>query len=253
MSEGKMDFSGKTVWVTGAGQGIGYETAQLFSRLGADVVGFDLVFPKSEYPFSCEVLDISKREEVRRVTASVLMRSPNIDVLVNCAGVLRLGNIEDLHAEDWRTCLNTNVTGPFYLMQRVIPFFKQQKSGSIVTVSSNAARTPRMQMAAYAASKAALSSLNHCAGLELAEYGVRCNLVSPGSTNTAMQQSMWSSPESEQNTIQGFPEQYKLGIPLGKIAQPIDVANTVVFLASDLAGHITMQDVVVDGGATLTS
>jgi 2,3-dihydro-2,3-dihydroxybenzoate dehydrogenase len=106
-------------------------------------------------------------------------------------------------------------------------------------------------MSAYCASKAALTSLNHSVALELAPYGIRCNVVSPGSTDTEMQRSLWQAPNSEQCTIDGFPDQYKLGIPLGKIALPSEIANTIVFLASEMASHITMQDIVVDGGATL--
>lgn len=253
MNQDQMHFHGKTVWVTGAGQGIGYETAELFTRLGAKVVGFDLRFTQENYAFDCKVMDISDPEQVRKVSESVLVHYPRVDVLVNGAGILRLGSVEDISIEDWQASITTNASGPFYLFKQLVPVFKAQRSGSIVSIGSNAAHVPRMQMAAYSASKGALTALNHCVALELAEYGVRCNLVSPGSTNTPMQQSMWHSPESEQKTIQGFPEQYKLGIPLGKIAQPIEIANTVAFLASDLASHITMQDIVVDGGATLTS
>ena len=87
----------------------------------------------------------------------------------------------------------------------------------------------------------------------MAPYGVRCNLVSPGSTNTPMQRGMWQDETGEQNTINGFPEQFKLGIPLGKIAQPQEIADAILFLASDRASHITMQDIVIDGGATLAA
>ena len=85
----------------------------------------------------------------------------------------------------------------------------------------------------------------------MAPHGVRCNLVSPGSTDTDMQRSLWHTPDAEQRTIAGFPDQYKIGIPLQKIAQPQEIANAVLFLASDLASHIVMQDIVIDGGATL--
>ncbi len=106
-------------------------------------------------------------------------------------------------------------------------------------------------MSAYGASKAALRSLCLTVGLEMAPFGVRCNIVSPGSTDTAMQRSLWQTPGGEQEMIAGFPDQFKLGIPLGKIAQPQEIAATVLFLASDLASHVTLQDIVVDGGATL--
>lgn len=95
--------------------------------------------------------------------------------------------------------------------------------------------------------------MSHCIGLELAEYGVRCNVVSPGSTATPMLQKMLPNADAIAKTIVGLPQQYKLGIPLKKIATPEDIANAVVFLASDLSAHITLQDIVVDGGATLAA
>jgi len=122
-----------------------------------------------------------------------------------------------------------------------------------VTIASNAAHAPRLGMSAYGASKAALRSLCLTVGLEMAPYGVRCNIVSPGSTDTDMQRSLWHTPEAEQEMINGFPEQYKLGIPLRKIAKPQEIVANVMFLASDLASHVVLQDIVVDGGATLGS
>lgn len=249
----QFDFSGKTVWVTGAASGIGESIARQFVALGANVIGFDRAFqPYNDRPFTSVTLDISEPNRVAAVCRQQLAET-GLDVLVNAAGILRLGDIDALSVDDWHQCINVNASGVFYLLNALVPHFKQQRRGAIVCVGSNAAHVPRLQMAAYCASKAAITSLSHCAGLELAPYGVRCNLVSPGSTDTPMQRGMWHSADAEQRTIAGFPDQYKLGIPLGKIAQPDEIANTVVFLASDLASHITMQDVVVDGGATLTA
>ncbi|STM59390.1 2,3-dihydroxybenzoate-2,3-dehydrogenase [Escherichia coli] len=128
--------------------------------------------------------------------------------------------------------------------------FRRQRGGAIVTVASDAAHTPRIGMSAYGASKAALKSLALSVGLELAGSGVRCNVVSPGSTDTDMQRTLWVSDDAEEQRIRGFGEQFKLGIPLGEIARPQEIANTILFLASDLASHITLQDIVVDGGST---
>ncbi|WP_227478230.1 2,3-dihydro-2,3-dihydroxybenzoate dehydrogenase [Yersinia hibernica] len=250
----QMDFSGKRVWVTGAGQGIGYQIACQFVAQGAEVVGLDKAFaPTQPYPFTTVLLDISHPQQVALVCQHLLSETPGLDVLVNGAGILHMAETEALSLEDWQQCFNVNVFGAFYLLRQLIPQFKQQRFGAVVTIGSNAAHAPRMRMSAYCASKAALTSFSHCVGLELAPYGVRCNLVSPGSTDTPMQRGMWHSADAEQQTIAGFPQQYKLGIPLGKIATPQEIANTVVFLASDLASHITMQDIVVDGGATLSA
>lgn len=251
-------FDNKVVWVTGAARGIGYAVAMHFHQLGAQVIGLDKDFGGAReagapYPFSTYDVDIANPDQVKAVTQRILSDVPCIDVLANVAGTLRMGKAESLTLDDWHTCLNVNASGAFYLLQQLIPVFKQQRHGAVVTVSSNAAHVPRQHMTAYCASKAALSSLAHCVALELAPYGIRCNLVSPGSTDTQMQRSLWHSEDAEQRTIAGFPEQFKLGIPLGKIAQPEEVANVVVFLASDLASHVTMQDIVVDGGATLNA
>ncbi|WP_445375484.1 2,3-dihydro-2,3-dihydroxybenzoate dehydrogenase [Photorhabdus tasmaniensis] len=246
-----LDFSDKIVWVTGAGSGIGYQTAYRFQQAGAKVIGFDITFPEEDLPFTPYLLDISDPIAVSRCCEQLLAQQPQLDVLVNGAGILRLGAIEETTFEDWQQCLSVNAGGAFNLFQATIPQFQRQKAGVIVTIASNAAHVPRVGMSAYCASKAALRSLCLSVGLELAPYGVRCNLISPGSTDTPMQRGMWQTEASKQQVIQGFPELFKLGIPLGKIATPAEIADAVLFMASDLASHITLQDIVIDGGATL--
>ncbi|UJR55217.1 2,3-dihydro-2,3-dihydroxybenzoate dehydrogenase [Dickeya zeae] len=246
-----LDFSGKQVWVTGAGRGISYDIACRFTEAGATVTGFDRAFSSDSLPFHAIELDVSDAVAVAATCARQLAQTPHLDVLINGAGILRMGHTETLSQQDWQDCLNVNAGGAFHLFQAVIPQFQRQRGGAIVSIGSNAAHVPRVGMAAYCASKAALRSLCLTVGLELAPYGVRCNLVSPGSTDTPMQRSLWHAPDAEQHTIAGFPAQFKLGIPLGKIARPRDITDTVLFLASDLAGHVTLQDIVIDGGATL--
>jgi 2,3-dihydro-2,3-dihydroxybenzoate dehydrogenase len=189
-----MDFSGQTIWVTGAGQGIGRSVAEGFAQLGGQVIGFDLSFPEQGYGFTPYVLDIGDAQAVQQACLELLGGHGVIDVLASVAGVLRLAPIEELALEDWDTCMRVNVSGPFYLLRELMPRFKAWRRGAVVAVSSNAAHVPRMQMAAYSASKAALSSLIRTAGLELATHGVRCNLVSPGSTDTAVTRRRATSP-----------------------------------------------------------
>lgn len=248
-SEMRWHFDGKRVWVTGAGRGIGRAVAEQFVAAGATVVGLDLHFPEPPYAYGVRELDLRDGAAVSRCAAELL--EEGLDVLVNAAGVLRLGSLEHLSDEDWHDCMGVNAGAVFSLLRVVTPHFKGQGRGSIVTVSSNAAHVPRMQMAAYCASKAAVSSLTRTAGLELAPFGVRVNLVSPGSTDTPMLRGMLPDEGALSRTIAGLPEQFKLGIPLAKLANTAEVAAAVLFLASDLASHITLQDLVVDGGATL--
>ena len=245
------DFSGQTVWVTGAGKGIGYSTALAFVEAGAKVTGFDLAFGGEDYPFATEVVDVADAQQVAQVCERLLAETGRLDVLVNAAGILRMGATDALSQADWQQTFAVNVGGAFNLFQQTMAQFRRQQGGAIVTVASDAAHTPRIGMSAYGASKAALKSLALTVGLELASYGVRCNIVSPGSTDTDMQRVLWVSDDAEQQRIRGFAEQFKLGIPLGKIARPQEIANTILFLASDCASHITLQDIVVDGGSTL--
>lgn len=246
-----IDFSDKTVWVTGAGKGIGYATALAFVDAGARVIGFDREFTQENYPFATEVMDVADAAQVAQVCQRVLQKTPRLDVLVNAAGILRMGATDALSVDDWQQTFAVNLGGAFNLFSQTMAQFRRQQGGAIVTVASDAAHTPRIGMSAYGASKAALKSLALTVGLELAGCGVRCNVVSPGSTDTDMQRTLWVSEDAEQQRIRGFGEQFKLGIPLGKIARPQEIANTILFLASDLASHITLQDIVVDGGSTL--
>ncbi|MGM9515091.1 2,3-dihydro-2,3-dihydroxybenzoate dehydrogenase [Roseateles sp. DB2] len=245
-------FKDRKVWVTGAGSGIGRAAARALHQQGAQVLGLDRCFDDSETaPYETLVLDLTQPAAVSGLCHQRLASGGRIDVLVHAAGLLRMGGLEELSLEDWQQSLQVNVSAAFHLFQALVPSFKQQGQGAIVVLGSNAAHVPRLGMAAYCASKAALRSLSQCAALELAPHGVRCNLVSPGTTRTPMLQAMGLDEPGIQRTIQGLPGQYKLGIPLGKIAEPADVVDALLFLASPMAGHITLHDLVVDGGASL--
>ncbi|RMW99132.1 2,3-dihydro-2,3-dihydroxybenzoate dehydrogenase [Allofranklinella schreckenbergeri] len=250
-------FAGQRVLVTGAAQGIGRCIAQSFAAQGAQVIGLDVLADAPDSPATPErpwrllALDIADAAAVQAVSARLQQEEARLDVLVNAAGILRMGGLDDLTAQDWQRSMAVNAIGPFTLIQQWTPIFKRQRRGSIVNIASNAANLPRLGMLAYAASKAALLSLSRGVALELAPYGVRCNIVSPGSTDTPMLAGMLGDAAGQQRLIQGLPEQFKLGIPLGKIATPQDIAHSVLFLASEQAGHITMQQIVADGGATL--
>jgi 2,3-dihydro-2,3-dihydroxybenzoate dehydrogenase len=153
--------------------------------------------------------------------------------------------------EDWRRTFAINTDGVFYMSRAIVQRMVPRQQGTIVTITSNAAGTPRTEMAAYAASKAAATIFTKSLALEVARYGIRCNLVAPGSTETRMLRQLWKDQNSRRDTLVGTPSMFRVGIPLGKLAQPSDVAGAVLFLLSEQAAHITMHTLTVDGGATL--
>ena len=245
-----------TAFVTGAGAGIGRAVALAFARDGVEVAAVDRD-PEGIGKLAAEqdkvrayVADVSNAAQVDAVVAAAEAELGPIAVLVNVAGILRTGPVVGCSDEDWADSFAVNAGGVFHTSRAVARRMVRRRSGVIVTVSSNAAGVPRAGMAAYAASKAAATHFTKSLGLELAPYGIRCNVVAPGSTDTAMQRAMWNGA-GPAAVISGDLAGFRTGIPLGRIAEPADIADAVLFLASDRARHITMHDLYVDGGATL--
>ncbi|WP_232668441.1 2,3-dihydro-2,3-dihydroxybenzoate dehydrogenase [Pseudonocardia sp. TRM90224] len=255
----------KIALVTGAAGGIGAAVVRALASDGtavaaadADLEGLTLVVKRLRdegHDVRGYVLDVSSATEVEATVAEIEHDIGPIGYLVNAAGVLRTADAVDLSDEDWKVTFAVNTTGVFNVCRATARRMKERRRGSIVTVASNAARTPRWNMAAYAASKAAASSFTKCLGLELAGHGIRCNVVAPGSTDTPMLTSLWAGSEGDalRVSIEGNPETYRLGIPLGRLARPQDIAEAVCFLLSDRAAHITLHELTVDGGAALGS
>lgn len=246
-------FEGRIAFVTGAGGGIGRAVVSLLRAEGARVVATDLQAP--DFDGDPDVLsarlDVSDSAAVEALVAEVEGNWGPIDFGASVAGVLATDLILDTSDESWRHVFDVNTHGVFHVGRALGRRMAPRRRGSFVTVGSNAAGIPRQAMAAYAASKAAAAMFTRCLGLELAPYGIRCNIVAPGSTLTPMQTGMWADETGARKVIAGQPEQFKTGIPLGKLATPEDIAEAVLFLLSDRAGHITMADLYVDGGATL--
>lgn len=245
-------FNGTVALVTGAGGGIGEALVNLLHASGCTVVATDLVAPAPLSPSVYTMaLDVTDSQAVDALIARVEEEIGPIGFGINVAGVLQTGTVDTLSDADWRRTFAVNVDGVFYVSRALARVMTPRGQGALVTVGSNAAGVPRHAMAAYAASKAAAAMFMRCLGLELAPLGIRCNSVAPGSTLTPMQTGMWADASGEKKVIAGIPEDYKTGIPLGKLARPDDVANAVMFLLSEQAGHIAMGDLYVDGGATL--
>ena len=249
-------FEGRTAIVTGAAGGIGREIVRHLHEAGATVIATDTMAALEADPVPDVpnlVLDVRDGAAAEALVAEVEARHGPLALGVHAAGVLAIGPLLDLPAAEWDRVIGINTTGSFNVTRALGRAMARQGKGAIVAVSSNAAGIPRANMGVYAASKAAATMLIRCLGLELAAHGVRCNIVAPGSTLTPMQTGMWTEDggAGERAVIEGSLSAYRTGIPLGKLATPEDIASAVMFLLSDQAGHVTMADLYVDGGATL--
>ena len=249
-------LAGRVALVTGAGQGIGRAVARALAAEGVRVAAADRsATGVEELAAACpgvlpQVADVTDARRVDALVDTAERLLGPLDLLVNVAGVLHTGDVVDTSDDDWADTFAVNTTGVFHASRAAARRMRPRRSGAIVTVSSNAAGVPRAGMAAYAASKAATTMFTKCLGLELAPHGIRCNVVAPGSTDTPMQRQLWAG-DGPAPVIDGNPAAFRVGIPLGRLATPEDIADAVLFLASDRARHITMHDLYVDGGATL--
>ncbi|MFC9475614.1 SDR family oxidoreductase [Nocardia sp. NPDC056952] len=252
---------GRIVVVTGAAGGIGAAIAARFAgeagvlslwdrdpavhKVAADLTA------RSAHGIE---LDVSDGAQVQAAFDRLTTEFGTPDVVVHAAGLMVGGSALELDPQDWARCLTVNATGTMLVTQRAAAEMVRAGRGAIVVVSSNAAATPRVAMAAYGAAKAAATAFTRSLALQVAPFGVRVNLVSPGSTDTPMLREMFGGTvddAAENALLDGDPSVYRLGIPLRRIAAPADIAGSVHFLASEDARHITMHDLRVDGGATL--
>jgi 2,3-dihydro-2,3-dihydroxybenzoate dehydrogenase len=255
-------LAGKVAIVTGAAQGIGEGVARALAQSGTkllltdrnreaiDALADDLAGVTSAVSVAAELSDTGQVVSIADRCVEVYGQ---VDFLVNVAGIFRAAPVLELGVSDFDLVYDVNVRAPFLLTQACARHMADRRSGSVVTVSSNAGLLPRVQQAAYCASKAAVSHLMRCFGLELAQYGIRVNTVSPGAADTPMAQQLRSTmkPGEVDEAVAGSLEKFRNGIPLGRLAPVELVASTILFLLSDQSGHITLQDIVVDGGGAL--
>lgn len=235
-----------TVLVTGGSAGIGRAIAQAFWEKGASVVvsGRDegrVCQAVSEMPKRCAgvIGDVSQPDTARRMKETALREFGSIDVLINNAGVNQRTPFLQLQEKDWRSMLEINLNGCFYMLHEILPYMAQRRQGCVVNISSSAAKTPHPTAAAsYGASKGAINALTRQLALEMAPYGIRVNAVCPGPIETEMTK-QWDDEYRRKKLA---------SIPLGRLGKPEEVAALTVFLASDQAGFITGETININGG-----
>ena len=246
-------MEGKNAVVTGGAQGIGRGVAERFLRAGAavllvDVEGEPLRRAAEELTSTgglCEAIeaDVSQRDQVRSAVEACVERFGRLDVLSANAGIAGVKPFMELEDEEWRRMLDVNLTGTFYCMQEAARPMVEAGRGSIVLTTSTNAFWVESGTAHYSASKGGLVTLMRTAALDLAPYGIRVNAVAPGIVQTRLSQFLTEHP------VEG--PAYLQRIPLRRFAQPADIAEAVLFLASDAAAYITGEQIVVDGGVSV--
>ncbi len=246
-----MEFDGKVAIVTGATSGIGMTTAFRFAEQGAQVAAVgrrkEILSKVQRANIRTYAVDLINEQETSTFARRTLEDFGGVDILVNAAGIIANGTIENTSLADYDLMMNINVRSVLQLTQLVLPSIIERK-GNIVNVSSVTGLRAFPNVFAYCVSKAAVDQFTRCAALELAPKGVRVNAVNPGVVRTNLH---LNSGMNEDNYA-AFVERSKTTHPLGRIGQPEEIADLILFLASSKAGWITGATYSIDGGRALT-
>lgn len=237
-------LSGKIVLVTGAARGMGRAAAELFAHEGAKVIATDVNDPQPAYAddaINFSKMNVASENDWKTIVASIVSRYGRLDVLVNNAGIGgSFEPIENETVDGWNRVVAVNQTGIFLGMREVIPVMRGQKSGSIINLASIWGLVAVPNIAAYHATKGAVRSLTKNAAVNYAADGIRVNSLHPGIVATPTIQAL---PEADNNAVVAR-------TPLGRMAQPIELAYGMLFLASDESSFMTGSELVIDGGFT---
>jgi NAD(P)-dependent dehydrogenase (short-subunit alcohol dehydrogenase family) len=242
-----MNFTDKKVIITGGSAGIGLATAKTFIAKGADVLvtgrntaALDQASAAiNSAKFKTLASDISKLEDIKELEKEVSESGKKIDVLVLNAGIAKQFSIEETTEKVFDDLFNINVKGLFFTLQKLIPHLAE--CASVILISSGVSVSGYAQMGAYAATKSAVDAIARTAAIELADRNIRVNTVAPGLTDTPMNH---QTPEDIKNAIAA-------AVPLKRIGEAEEIANAIVFLASDEASYISGSYLSVDGGVTI--
>ena len=254
-----MDFSGKTIVVTGGTSGIGAATALAFADAGGRVLisgrnakgAAKVMADAKRLSGRIDFVqgDLSDRATCDRLIAEAVKRLGRIDVLINNAGIgSRVSSLETTD-ETWRSVMTVNVDAVFYLSRAAALLMKERRSGTIVNNASELGLIAEPGKFSYCVSKAAVVQITRCMALDLAPFNIRVNAVAPGDTRTAM---MERKIRDKGLPIERGVELIALRTPLKRVAMPLEIAKVMMFLASDDASFMTGNVVAVDGGTTVT-
>jgi NAD(P)-dependent dehydrogenase (short-subunit alcohol dehydrogenase family) len=241
-----LDLSGRQAVVTGGGGGIGRAISLALAEAGVLVHALDrdgatLADTATEarsraISISTTECDVTQTDQLQEFAASC----PPIDILVNAAGISRSGSLLDMDIADWTALMQVNLYSYLHTVRAFAPAMVSRHRGALIHIASISGRFPQPASTAYSVSKAGVDLMSQQLAVELGPHGIRSNTVSPGLVRTPMTEAYYRVP--------GVADRRDAAIPIGRVAQPADIADVTVFLASDRARYITGADIVVDGG-----
>ncbi len=254
MGTERLNFEGKVVVATGAGSGIGAAIADCFAASGATVVGLEhdaeklscsaARITKEGGCFHPILADVSSAEDVAKAFAEINARFPTVDILVNNVGVEFYSEFVDITVEDWERQIAVNLRSVFLCCSKVVPAMIQRRRGCIINTASVQAFATTGQTAPYAAAKAGVLGLTRDMARDLGPHNIRVNGICPGCIETPMMDRSLkrnSDPDAAKMKMES-------AIPLRRLGKPEEVAQVVLFLASDLASYVSGIGLLVDGG-----
>lgn len=246
-------FSGKTVLITGAGSGIGRATALAFAAEGANVIACDVddvggaatvaTLRKSGAEGEFVHADVSRAADCTAMVERAVSRFGRLDVAFNNAGInIAVAPIAEIDEAQWQRIVGINLTGVFLSMKAEIPAMKRNGGGAIINTASVGGLIGTAGVTAYCATKHGVVGLTRSAALDYVKEGIRINAICPGGTRTAMLEEWFKDPEVERAAL--------ARTPIGRMADPAEIARTVLFLASDESSFMVGHALVADGGLT---
>ena len=239
----------KVILVTGTSSGIGKSIIQTLDKKNCKIIATSRkkIKKKNTKNIYYLNLDVTNEDQWKETIYFIKNKFGKLDVLINNAGIRISGNIENTSIKLWNKIINTNLTSMFLGCKYAVPLLKKSKNASIVNLASITSIRGVTNMIAYSSSKGAIVTFTASLALDLVKYGIRVNAVAPGAVNTKM---IWSL-KKEIKSVKKFNKRMRDAHPIGRIATPQEVANVVIFLASDEASFMTGLTIPVDGGRSI--
>jgi cyclopentanol dehydrogenase len=256
-----MKLKDKVVILTGAASGIGRAAAVLLGKEGAKLVLSDVneaegketltMVEKEKGNAIFLICDVTKKTDVKKMVDKTVEKYGKIDILINNAGVVKVGQVEDMSEEEYDLLLNVNLKGPYFCCHYVVPYLKKQRSGIIINIASVAGHIGQVNHALYCSTKHGIRGMTKALALDLAPYNIRVNSVSPGATDTPMLVGDVTKQAKDRGVkYEVVRKEFEEEGVMGRWASSEEIATGILFLASDESSYMTGADLLLDGGWT---